>query len=308
VRHNVVPTKSQTRPQRERRGRERLSLAVVAAAALACAWLLTGGRVVAVAPNAAAPEPVAQETDYSRFLHGDPKHAAIACASCHKRAGDNSISPAYDGRASLPGHKACTDCHLAQFVQQNNAMCNICHTSVESAHPPVKNFPGLMSFNAKFDHAQHNMGAARPPAGCASCHTASGRRAAAMTIPATLQAHAQCYTCHTPNAQANGRDISSCGVCHALGGYGRTPATGRSFAVGFSHLTHGRRQGLGCNDCHNLRAGAPQRQQVTSTRPLQHFGSGRAQTCMTCHNGRRAFGDENFNECVKCHKGTTFRM
>ncbi|MFL6208895.1 MAG: cytochrome c3 family protein [Pyrinomonadaceae bacterium] len=305
MRPNAVTAKP-TVPRR-RPAVERLSLVIVAATALACVWLMTGGRVIAIAP--AAPAPVVQEQDYSKFLHNDPKHAAIACASCHKRASDNSISPAYDGRASLPGHKACTDCHLAQFVQQNTAMCSICHTSVENnAHPPVKNFPGLMSFNAKFDHAQHNIGDARPPAGCASCHTAGGRRAAAMSIPATLNAHAQCYTCHTPNAQANGREISSCGVCHALGSYARTPVAGRSFAVGFSHLTHGRRQGLGCNDCHNLRAGAPQRQQVTSTRPLQHFGSGRAQSCMTCHNGRRAFGDENFNECVKCHKGTTFRM
>ncbi len=188
-------------------------------------------------------------------------------------------------------------------------MCYICHTNVEGRNPPVKSFPGLKSFNVKFDHAQHNTGAARPAAGCTSCHTpAGGRRAAAMTIPARLNAHAQCYTCHTPNAKADGRDMASCAACHDRGGYAPTPPTGRAFAVGFSHATHGRRQGLGCNDCHNLRAGAPQRRQVTFTQTLQHFGSGRAQTCMTCHDGRRAFGDQNFGECVKCHKGTTFRM
>ena len=309
MRQNAVPTKAEVpRGPAPRAGRaERLSLVIVLATACACVWLFVGGRAVAIAP--AAPAPAAQEQDFSKFQHGSAKHASLACASCHQRARDNSISPAYDGRASLPGHKACTDCHLAQFVQQNNAMCAICHTSVEnSAHPPVKDFPGLLSFNARFDHAQHNTGAARPAAGCASCHTPGGRRAAVMTIPARLNAHAQCYSCHTPGAQASGRDISSCGVCHALGGYARTPATARSFAVGFSHATHGRRQGLSCNDCHNLRAGAPQRMQVTATRAVQHFGSGRAQSCMTCHNDRRAFGDANFDECVKCHKGTTFRM
>ncbi len=290
---------------RPRRVGARLTFVCVLVAALACVWGLANRRAVALVPAAQDQG----NRDFSKFLHNDPKHAALACASCHQRARDNSISPAYDGKASLPGHKACTDCHLPQFVQQNVAMCDICHTSLaDTRNPPVKNFPGLQNFNARFDHAQHNTGAAKPPAGCAACHTPSGRRAAALTIPARLNAHAECYTCHTPGAQASGRDISSCGVCHALGSYARTPPTGRSFAVSFSHATHGRGQGLGCNDCHNLRAGLPQRQQVSNTRPAQHFGSGRGQSCMTCHNGRRAFGDENFSECVKCHKGTTFRL
>jgi cytochrome c553 len=169
VRQNAVPTKAEVpRGPAPRAGRaERLSLVIVLATACACVWLFVGGRAVAIAP--AAPAPAAQEQDFSKFQHGSAKHASLACASCHQRARDNSISPAYDGRASLPGHKACTDCHLAQFVQQNNAMCAICHTSVEnSAHPPVKDFPGLLSFNARFDHAQHNTGAARPAAGRAS--------------------------------------------------------------------------------------------------------------------------------------------
>ncbi len=302
MRQSVEPTQAKPQP---RRVVARLTFVCVLAAALACVWGLANSRAVALAP--AVQEQGNQ--DFSRFQHNSSKHASLACASCHQRARDNSISPAYDGKASLPGHKACTDCHLPQFVQQNIAMCNICHTSVaDTSHPPVKNFPGLQSFNARFDHAQHDTGAGKPPAGCAACHTPSGRRAAALTIPARLNAHTQCYTCHTPGAQAGGRDISSCGVCHALGSYARTPPTGRSFAISFSHATHGRGQGLGCNDCHNLRAGLPQRKQVTNTLPAQHFGTGRAQTCMTCHNGRRAFGDANFGECVKCHKSTTFRM
>lgn len=305
MRQSVVT--NETIPHPRRRVGTRLTFVCVLVAALACVWGLANSRAIALAP--APPAQDQGNQDFSKFLHSDPKHAALACASCHQRARDNSISPAYDGKASLPGHKACTDCHLPQFLQQNIAMCDICHTSVaDTRNPPVKNFPGLQSFNARFDHAQHDTGAAKPPAGCASCHTPSGRRAAALTIPVRLNAHAECYTCHSPGAQANGRDIASCGVCHTLGSYARTPPTGRSFAVSFSHATHGRGQGLGCNDCHNLRAGLPQRQQVTNTRPLQHFGSGRAQTCMSCHNGRRAFGDENFSECVKCHKGATFRL
>ncbi|HYX43324.1 MAG TPA: hypothetical protein VE821_16575, partial [Pyrinomonadaceae bacterium] len=170
--------------------------------AILCVWSAAHSR--AVAPT--APEPAAQEQptpDFSKFRHDSDKHRSLACSACHERASDNSVKPSYEGKASLPGHKACTDCHLPQFVQANIPMCNICHTSVENnQNPPVKDFPGLQSFNARFDHAQHNTGGARPAAGCAACHTPQGRRASAMSIPAHLNAHAECYTCHTPNAQS----------------------------------------------------------------------------------------------------------
>jgi hypothetical protein len=309
VRRTNVPIEAESpreasRPRRWPIGR--VALVCVLAGLVVCVWSFRAGRAFT---SASAPaEPVAQEQDFSKFSHSSPKHASLGCASCHQRNG-SSVEPTYDGKASLPGHKACTDCHLPQFVQQNTPMCYICHTNVENnGHPPVKPFPGLLSFNAKFDHAQHNTGSARPTAGCAACHAPAGRRSGVLTIPARLNAHAECYSCHTPDAQANGRNIGSCSTCHALGRYARTPATGRSFAAGFNHATHGARQGLNCASCHNVRPGAPQRQQVTSTRPLQHFGSGAAQTCMTCHNGRRTFGDENFADCAKCHKGATFRM
>ncbi|HEX8069768.1 MAG TPA: cytochrome c3 family protein [Pyrinomonadaceae bacterium] len=313
-RHAITNAPAPTARRRARAAR-RLAPVVVLLAALACVWGAAHTR--AVAP--AAPAPQAQSNiDFSRFKHGTREHAEKECAFCHQRAGDNSVRPAWNGRASLPGHKACIECHLPQFTQKDIPMCNICHTNLENnSNPPVKDFPGLKSFYIKFDHAQHDTGAARPKAGCADCHRPTGgRRAAALTIPARLNAHAQCYTCHTPNAQANGRDIANCGVCHAQGGYAYvpTPATGVSFRVGFSHATHGRRQGLDCANCHNLRPGARQRSQVSLIAPAQHFGNARAQNCVMCHNdrrvfnGKRVFGDSNFGDCVKCHKGATFRM
>ena len=186
-------------------------------------------------------------------------------------------------------------------------ICTICHTNVESANPPVKGFPSLKSFNVRFDHAQHTTGAGRPESGCASCH-APARRGVALTIPAGLSAHQNCYQCHTPGAQVGGRDISSCGACHAQGRYARTPADSRAFRVSFSHATHGPRQGLSCAECHTVRAGLPQSRQVSSPAPSQHFGAGRAQSCMTCHNNRRAFGGDDFADCKRCHKGQTFRF
>jgi c(7)-type cytochrome triheme protein len=297
---------------RRRSVRHTLALAVLIAgvAALVALSIFNRRADASVAPEPyASPAPFELQqqqmsgVDFSKFLHNSPRHASLACASCHARDAANSTRP------NLPGHKACTDCHLPQFVTTNQPMCAICHTDLNSRNPPVKGFPSMRSFNAKFDHAQHNRGAARPASGCVACHTPASRRSAAMTIPAGFNAHSQCYTCHTSNAQSSGRDIASCGVCHSLTArYFRTSTNARAFRANFSHATHGARQRLGCNDCHNLRAGLAQSRQVTAPAVSQHFSTTRAQSCMSCHNGRRAFGDADFNDCKRCHKAQTFRM
>lgn len=244
-----------------------------------------------------------QDGGFTKFPHQTGAHAALACDSCHRRE-NNAAQPTMPGGNS---HAACINCHQQQFFTPNHPMCTICHTDLGSSNPPVKNFPGLASFNVKFDHAQHLRGAARPAAGCASCH-APMRRGVALSIPAGLSAHNNCYQCHTPGAQSGGRDIGSCGACHSLGRYGRTPTTARAYAVSFSHATHGPRQGLRCDECHNVRPGAAQSRQVSSPQPSQHFANARAQSCMTCHNNRRTFGGDDFDDCKRCHKGATFRF
>ncbi len=242
--------------------------------------------------------------DYSTFKHNSQRHASLGCSSCHTRV-DNSATPRF------PGHKACTGCHLAQFVTPNVPMCSICHLDVNSSNPPLKNFPARFNetFNVKFDHAQHNTGSARPGSGCSACHTRTGGRGAALGIPVGISAHNQCYTCHTPGSKsAGGRDLASCGVCHDTRAYSRTTVNARSFRFAFSHAKHGRAQRLDCADCHRLTAGAPQSRQVSSPAPLEHFPR-RGMTCFSCHNGRRSFGgDLAFKDCRRCHTSNTFRM
>lgn len=295
------------KPRRERRV-EGAGLARTLAALVAVGLGLASPAETKLSASASAGVPpvgfaragLAAQGDYANFSHGTPRHSNLACDSCHRRA-DNSPRP------QLPGHKACADCHIPQFMTSGTPFCNICHTSLDSRNPPVKGFPSLKSFNVRFDHAQHSAGAARPESGCAACH-APARRGVALSIPAGLDAHANCYSCHTPQANAGGRDLGSCAACHAPGGYRRTPAAARAFRVGFSHAAHGPRQRLGCADCHTVRAGLPQGRQVSAPAPTQHFGSPRAQTCMTCHNNRRAFGGDDFADCKRCHKGQTFRF
>jgi c(7)-type cytochrome triheme protein len=287
---------------------ERCALALFAILAAAFVSLSLAGSRGAASPittvralSATSNLELQDAQDYSRFSHASQRHASLACASCHARAADNSTVP------RLPGHKACTECHLPQFISQNAPLCSICHASVEGENPPVKNFPALSNFNARFDHAQHNAGAARPVQGCAACHQPSTRRAAALSIPAAFAAHSECYTCHKPDAQVAGRDLASCGTCHVLAArYARTPASGPAFSVGFTHAAHGARQRLSCSDCHQTRAGLPQSRQVTSTRPSEHSASSGFQSCATCHDNRRAFGEARFSDCRRCHTGSAF--
>ena len=252
-----------------------------------------------------ATSPQGPQLDYSTFKHTSQRHASLACTSCHERR-DNSATPVF------PGHKACISCHTGQFVSAAVPMCVICHTDVNSGNPPLKNFPAKFneSFNIKFDHAQHMNGAARPASGCAACHSRSGGRAAALTIPGGMAAHVQCYTCHTPNSKSpSGRDLASCGVCHDQKAYSRTSTNARSFRYAFSHAKHGSGQRLACADCHALTAGLPQSRQVSSPQPLEHFASGRGKSCLTCHNGQRSFGgDLAFKDCRRCHTSGSFKM
>ncbi|HKC66158.1 MAG TPA: cytochrome c3 family protein [Pyrinomonadaceae bacterium] len=262
------------------------------------------------APSESTPSTPAQ--DYSKFSHFSPgEHAALAsrysCNICHQRR-DNSAEP------RLPGHRECINCHQTQFNTPGTPFCLICHTqeSLSQQNPAVKAFPrSLAGFDAEYDHAQHMAGSpeARPQTGCVACH-APARRGVARTFPDGLAAHQTCYTCHTAGRQAGGRDISSCGVCHLPGGRAVNVSTAtRSYSIGFSHATHGPRQNLSCENCHTVgRRGLPEGKQVTATFPAQHFPNTRAQTCATCHNGQRAFGETNFNDCKRCHTGPTFRL
>jgi c(7)-type cytochrome triheme protein len=240
-----------------------------------------------------APEPQDQNIDFSKFYHNNANHARLPCLLCHRR--ENSSA-----RPSLPGgggHLPCTGCHAKEFANSSSPVCVICHTNAQSG--ALKAFPPLRSFNMRFDHARH---ASMGRSGCSTCHK-PGRGGVAMTIPAGFNAHATCYQCHGPQAKSGDRDISSCGTCHQLGGYSRTPTQAAAFKVGFSHAKHGGAQKLSCNECHNVRAGMPQRRQVTAPLPFNHHAPAGAKSCATCHTGKRAFGGDDFSTCTKCHQG-----
>lgn len=233
--------------------------------------------------------------DFSVFPHTEAGHARLPCLLCHRRD-DNSPRP------RLPGHTPCTGCHAEQFANQSSPICTICHSNPASG--VVRAFPTLRSFNVVFDHARHT-GSMR--VACATCHKPA-RGGVALSIPARLGAHTTCFQCHTPAARSGERDISSCNTCHHAGGYTRTTEWTQAYRVNFSHARHDARARLNCSSCHQVRAGAPQRRQVTAPVPEEHNRSLRAQSCLTCHNGQRAFGGYDFTSCKRCHTKGTFRF
>jgi c(7)-type cytochrome triheme protein len=243
-------------------------------------------------------DPQDQNIDFSKFYHNNTNHARLPCLLCHRREG-TAARPALPGAG---GHLPCAGCHAKEFANSSSPVCTICHTNTQSG--ALKAFPRLKSFNVKFDHAIHARG---PKVGCSTCHRPI-RGGAAMTIPAGISAHTTCYRCHAPQAQAGGRDISSCGTCHQLGSHSRTPTQAAAFNVGFSHAKHGASQKLSCTECHSIRAGMPRRRQVTAPLALNHHAPAGAKSCATCHTGKRAFGGDDFSVCTKCHQGQQWRF
>lgn len=271
-------------------------LLALASVVFVASCLKQGDRVAVPLTSADTPDPIPERAStktFESFSHKIPEHKQFACDTCHSREGRALTS-------KFGGHESCIGCHLNQFTTtEGQAMCMICHTDTKSSDPPVKAFPAkfIEGFNMKFDHAAHDNGAGRPAEGCSACHDSAGP---GKTIPIGIEAHANCYGCHTSD-----KKIGSCSTCHALGGYNRTTRSEYSFKAIF---THGDHRGVGCGECHSVRAGLPNSQQVTNIAILEHRTSP-GNNCLQCHNGRRAFTGNNpldVGSCTRCHKGSGF--
>ena len=222
-----------------------------------------------------------------RFSHtspGDHSFGRIgSCSACHARAGLTG--------GTLPGHRSCDKCHNFPELTQTSgpSFCGVCHTVA----PAVKSVRNIRSFNSLFDHQSHRS------SDCSACHKAAGAR---QSIPASnVNVHGLCYTCHTA-----GSKIGDCSACHRPGRPGGWNASTGSVAYGraFTHVTHGSRQRLDCNDCHTiLRRGGSN--DISSIDTKQHFPD-KDKNCSSCHNDKPTFGEKDFGDCRKCHAGKSF--
>ncbi len=229
------------------------------------------------------------ESQTVRFRHSDPQHQRMPCLLCHQRT-DNSP------RIKRGGHSPCSGCHVEQFAQTSGPLCTICHSD-----SGVRAFPALRSFNAKFDHGRHLR-----QTNCSTCHKPT-RNGVALSIPKGSAAHSTCFTCHGPQTTIAGKNIGSCDTCHSPGRLARTSEWAKAFSMNFNHSEHGRGR-QSCTTCHTVRAGVSRSRQVTSPLASMHFASAKAQSCASCHNGKKAFGANDFKNCKRCHEGSTFKF
>jgi c(7)-type cytochrome triheme protein len=236
---------------------------------------------------------VPDNADYTKFKHASSYHARLPCLLCHKRE-NNSTKPAWPGKSD---HLPCAGCHQKQFADNSGPICTICHTNAQSGE--LKTFPRLTSFRAKFNHSSH---VSLSRLNCESCHRPS-RRGVAFTIPSGSNAHTNCFRCHSPGTNVEARAGSSCSVCHQLGRPNRVSENARAFRVGFSHAKHSESGERGCIECHRVA-----RQRVSSPQALNHHASSRGMSCRTCHDGKKAFGGDDFAVCKRCHTGNKWHF
>jgi c(7)-type cytochrome triheme protein len=251
-----------------------------------------GSDELSVAPEGSDDDDdAAAQVNYSRFTHTNPTHSRLPCLLCHRRD-DNSARLRFPGK---PDHLPCAGCHTAQLSDPSSPMCGICHTNAQAG--AMKAFPPLRSFRANFDHGRHIR-----QTNCATCHKPA-RRGIAFSMPRGASAHLTCFQCHTAD-----KPIGACNVCHTLGRPVRASESAKAFGVNFGHQEHLRGRGMSCSSCHTVRAGAARGRQVSSPLASMHFAPSRAASCAACHNGRRAFGTNDFSNCKRCHEGQSFRF
>ena len=181
---------------------------------------------------------------------------------------------------------------MNEWIANEQAICSVCHTDVNSQDPPVKVFPAkfIEKFDMTFNHAKHER-----ITGCSDCHQRSGK---GKTIPVGFQAHADCYGCHTAETK-----LGQCSYCHKLAPhYNRTVQSEYSFGtVKFTH--GGRHSDISCTECHRVVPGAENSRQVKNIAILEHRTTP-GDNCLKCHNGSRAFNGNNQNDrCERCHNG-----
>ncbi|MGB7208517.1 MAG: cytochrome c3 family protein [Pyrinomonadaceae bacterium] len=264
---------------------------------LLCCLLLFGYALVVgfSGENGSVPEsePVmateVQDKDYSRFTHSNDFHSRLPCLLCHRRD-DNSARIGFPGKS---GHLPCAGCHALQFSDNMSPICTICHTSTG-----MKRFPGLRSFGVKFVHSKHMR------TNCVTCHKPQGR-GVAKSIPSGPSAHTTCFQCHSSKTSFA---MSSCGTCHQPGRLIRTSESAIAFRKGFSHAKHSGNKTSNCTTCHTIRAGSARGKQVTAPLASMHFAPAGSQSCGGCHNGKRAFGPDDFVNCKRCHQANTFKF
>lgn len=291
----------------------------------------------AATPTAAAP----RQADWQHFSHaqhvgtitipGTGQTRELKCDTCHERQSKGAIVPTTERNKRLglkfPGHKACVECHVAQFTAQPQQTCTICHAGQQgeglSARPAQRDFPARTDFNAFFDARQHELHVAYNFADgkkldCNFCH-----RQTAKPAVLNIASHPECYACHAPTSgDAKAAPKSGCAVCHTTVEPNAKPFSNayvsRAYGAQFTHKAHVQFLGGNCTACHSISGGYNQ-PTPTSLKVKQHLSPGErsGRGCFSCHDGGVHFGRQVFSgepgsvgggSCQRCHTRADYKV
>ena len=140
--------------------------------------------------------------------------------------------------------------------------------------------------------------------GPGKAHVAEGDPAKIISFKnkSSKQISETCLVCHAGREEHNNfrrgehwRNDIGCTECHS---FVRSPIQRIAYRRGFSHARHDSSESLRCVDYHRVLAGRSQRKQVTVPIPLSRHAPDRGLSCMTCHDGTKAFGGDDFSACA----------
>ena len=323
---------------------EKIKLALAFCGLAACLALLDPfaalGQQTKPSPSPTATPVQTAPPNYEKFTHkshlgvvkvpGTFQAHELKCDSCHdQRDFMKDLVPTTERnkqlRLKFPGHKACVECHIQQFVAKPQQTCTICHNTKDglTARPPQRDFQTRYDFNAFFDAKQHETHATyNLPNGqktnCNFCHQQTQKPALV-----SIAAHNECYVCHSPtSSDQKAAQKSGCNVCHTQQTADDPSVFARAskaYDAQFTHKTHVGYANNDCLACHTINGAYKQNSPATlkitaHASPDQRNGKG----CFSCHdgvrqfNGRPIFSGEPDNAggsaCAKCHTRNDYKV
>jgi hypothetical protein len=221
------------------------------------------------------------KTDYP--LTG--KHAAVACAKCHRPEGSSAtvLKP-------LP-HAECASCHADVHAGRLGAKCAACHVTA--------GFKVLAAGSFDHDKTRYPLRGEHRAAPCAACH--DPKKAGSAKPP-----FATCGGCHADRHAGQGALAGKsvdCAACHDVAGF-KVPAftVARHAATPFP--LDGKHAAVNCGKCHHP-PGTPDPKLGTAGVVMRP----RHEACASCHadpHGGQFASRADKGACEACHTTSAF--
>jgi hypothetical protein len=244
----------------------------------------------------------------------EAKHAAVACAKCHRPVGSPDPKRGRAGVVMRPRHDSCAACHAdahgGQFASRpDRGACESCHTAAGFA-------PSRMTAG---EHAKLRvtLEGGHGRIACAACHGAARKslpkpEGSARAGPAKLVfvgIETNCVDCHRDPHRLPDR---ACLACHTMQSFAPSTVDPAEHAR-FAFPLNGAHGAVPCALCHaELKATVPHGSSlVGAPEPLRTlpFRDPR-RACADCHvgpHGTQFAGRKDGGRCDACHDANAFR-